>query len=452
MYDIIIVGGGPAGMFAAYKLLQSKKKLKILLIEKGKSISKRQKNDVMCGFGGAGTYSDGKLHYTPVLSHTKSLHLVTLDDYESLVKEVEEIFKSFGVDAEFYPKDMSKASDLVEKAQKEDIRLYIRRTQHVGTDKLISIIKNFEKYLIDNGVELLCEQEVTDLLVEKNLCTGVKVTNMKDGTVKNISGKVVLLAPGRVGATWLQSICAKYGIEYKYDKTEIGVRMEFPESVMRQFSEQMYETIFEMRTKTFDDIIRTFCPCPRGMVGVENYRDYVCVNGHSNSSHNSNNSNFAFVTEIELTEPMENTTLYIKKIAELSNVLGGGKPIIQRLADLRNGRRSTWNRINKSFVHPTLKDVTPGDISMVLPHRIVINILEGLENLDKVLVGINNGSNLLYAPEVKFRGSMVKTDNNLQTQVKNLYVAGDGAGVSGNIVGAAATGIIAVRKLYERTR
>lgn len=447
MYDIIIVGAGPAGMFAAYKLLQQKKHPKVLLLEKGKSIYKRRKNEVMCGFGGAGTYSDGKLHYTPVLSHTKSLHLVNVDEYQKLVDEVEVIFREFGVDAEFYPKDTNLVNELVEKAQKEDIRLYIRRTQHVGTDKLVPIIKKFEQFLLDNGVEMRCQSEVIDIIVKNDICTGVIVKDLK-GNEERIEAKNVLLAPGRVGASWLQNICSKYEIDYKYDKTEIGVRMEFPEAVMRQFSEQMYETIFEIRTKTFDDIARTFCPCPKGMVGVENYRDYVCVNGHSNSSHDSNNSNFAFVTEIELTEPMENTTLYIKKLAELSNVLGGGKPIIQRLTDLRNGRRSTWNRINKSFVTPTLRDATPGDISMALPHRIVINLLEGLEKLDKVLVGINNGSNLLYAPEVKFRGSMVKTDNNLQTKIKGLFVAGDGAGVSGNIVGAAATGIIAVRKLY----
>lgn len=449
MYDIIIVGAGPAGMFAAYKLLQQKKKAKILLIEKGKNIYKRRKNEVMCGFGGAGTYSDGKLHYTPVLSHTKSLHLVNVDEYQKLVDEVEVIFREFGVDSEFYPKDMNLVSELVERAQKEDIRLYIRRTQHVGTDKLVPIIKKFQDYLADNGVEIIYQTEVTDIIVEDEICKGVCAKNIVTNEESKILSQNILLAPGRVGASWLQNICTKYGVEYKYDKTEIGVRMEFPEAVMRQFSEQMYETIFEIRTKTFDDIARTFCPCPKGMVGVENYRDYVCVNGHSNSSHDSNNSNFAFVTEIELTEPMENTTLYIKKLAELSNVLGGGKPIIQRLTDLRNGRRSTWNRINKSFVTPTLRDATPGDISMALPHRIVINILEGLEKLDKVLVGINNGSNLLYAPEVKFRGSMVKTDNNLQTKIKGLFVAGDGAGVSGNIVGAAATGIIAVRKLCK---
>ena len=160
------------------------------------------------------------------------------------------------------------------KRQKEDIRLYIRRTQHVGTDKLVPIIKKFEQFLLDNGVEMRCQSEVIDIIVKNDICTGVIVKDLK-GNEERIEAKNVLLAPGRVGASWLQNICSKYEIDYKYDKTEIGVRMEFPEAVMRQFSEQMYETIFEIRTKTFDDIARTFCPCPKGMVGVENYRDYV---------------------------------------------------------------------------------------------------------------------------------------------------------------------------------
>ena len=179
------------------------------------------------------------------------------------------------------------------------------------------------------------------------------------------------------------------------------------------------------------------------MVAIEDYEGFVCVNGHSNSDHNSENSNFAFVTEIQLTKPVENTTKYAKSIAKLANTIGGGKPILQRLADLRAGRRSTWDRIKKSYVQPSLKDVVPGDISMAFPHRVVTNIIEGLRMLDKVLPGLNSGNTLLYAPEIKLRSSKIKTSKHLETKIKGLYVAGDAAGVSGNIVGAAATGIIA---------
>jgi uncharacterized FAD-dependent dehydrogenase len=207
----------------------------------------------------------------------------------------------------------------------------------------------------------------------------------------------------------------------------------------------MYESIFKIRTETFDDIVRTFCPCPNGFVAMENYHGYVCVNGHSDSKHGSKNSNLAFLCEVNLTEPVENTVAYAQSIAEVASTIGGGKPILQRLADLRKGRRSTWSRLKKSLVKPSLTDVTPGDISMALPHRIVTNIIEGLEKLDEIMPGFNSGSTLLYAPEVKFRSSRVLTDKGMQTNVKNLYVAGDAAGISGSITGAAATGIMAAR-------
>lgn len=214
---------------------------------------------------------------------------------------------------------------------------------------------------------------------------------------------------------------------------------------MRHHAEVLYEIDFKVRTHTYDDIIRTFCSCPNGMVATESYDGYICVNGHSNSDHNSVNSNFAFVCEIQLTEPVENTIAYAKSIAEVASTIGGGKPLIQRLADLMNGRRSTWKRIEKSLVTPTLRDVTPGDISMALPHRVVTNIIEGLECLNKVMPGVNEGSTLLYAPEVKFRSSKIQTDGGLQTNIKNVYVAGDAAGLSGSITGAAVNGIMAAR-------
>jgi hypothetical protein len=211
----------------------------------------------------------------------------------------------------------------------------------------------------------------------------------------------------------------------------------------------MYESVFSMRTPTYDDLVRTFCPCPKGHVAIENYEGFVCVNGYSNSNHDSKNSNFALVTEIKLTEPLENTRAYANFIALGATLLGGGKPIIQRLKDLKLGRRSTPKRISRAHILPTLKEAVPGDIGMALPYRTVKNILEGIEMLNKVLPGLNGDSTFLYAPEVKFRSSKLATTKNLETSVKNLYVAGDAAGVSGNIVGAAITGVIAARGVMD---
>ncbi|MFH1598442.1 MAG: FAD-dependent protein [Patescibacteria group bacterium] len=440
-YDVLIVGAGPAGLFAAYEIVQKSPKTSVCLVDMGKSIKKRSKKDVMTGVGGAGTFSDGKLHFTPVLSHEKMFHLYPIAEYQKYIDYVDKLFTDFGVDSPYTPENYSEVNKLVDDCKRNGIHLFIRKARHVGTDVLSKIIGDFEDDLRKKKVEFKTETEVTDLIVKDDRCQGV-IT--KEG--KEILAVKVILAPGRIRARWLQTIGDKYQLEYDYEKVEVGIRVEFPSVLMKKYTDLMYETIFLMFTPTFDDPVRTFCPCPNGMVATETYDGFVCVNGHSNSDHQSPNSNFAFVTEITLTEPVENTTQYAKSIAHLASTIGGGKPILQRLVDLRKGHRSTWKRLEKSFITPTLKDVTPGDISMALPHRVVTNLLEGLEMLDKILPGINNSSTLLYCPEIKLRSSKIRTDRNLQTsKVSNLYVAGDGAGLSGNIVGAAITGVMAGR-------
>lgn len=441
-YDVIVVGAGPAGLFACYEILKKDKGKKIALIDMGKRVNDRKPNDVMSGIGGAGTFSDGKLHFTAELSHEKAFHIISKSEYQKLLNYVDEIFTEFGVDSEYFPKRNKDYDLLVNQATVNDIELVIRKARHVGTDKLKKVIDNFEKYLLEKGVVILDNTEVTDILVKDNKTQGVET---KNGEI--LKSSVVLLAPGRIRASWLQKLCNKYGIEYIYDKVEVGVRVEFAASIMQRQAEILYETVYRIRTKTYHDIVRTFCSCPNGLVATENYEGYICVNGHSNSDHNQETSNFAFLSEVNLTEPVENSIAYAKSIAEVASTIGGGKPILQSLEDLHCGRRSTWSRLSKSFVSPSLTDVTPGDIAMALPYRIVKNIEEGLEILEKVMPGINGGSTLLYAPEVKFRSSKIKTDKGLQTSIKGLYVAGDAAGVSGSITGAAVTGLMFANSL-----
>ncbi len=442
-YDVILVGAGPAGIFACLELVKANPKLKVALIDMGERVEKRDGGDVMCGFGGAGTYSDGKLQFTPKLSHERTFHLITPEKYQDILNYIDEIFVSFGVTGVEYPKNKEEVESMVEEAERKGMELIVRRAKHVGTNKLKSVIKKIQDNL--NGkVQLIMNTKIEDLLEKNGRCIGV----VDDKGNRYLSDKV-LMSVGRVSAKWLQDIASKHKIEYHYDMVEVGVRVEFLESVMKRYADALYEIVFKIRTSTFDDIMRTFCTCPNGFVAMENYKGYVCVNGHSNSDHLSKNSNFAFVSEVHLTEPVENSIAYAESIAKLTSTIGGGKPILQRLADLRKGRRSTWSRLSNSIVTPSLTDVTPGDISMALPHRIVVDILEGLEKLDEVMPGINDGSTLLYAPEVKFRSSKVTTTPDMQTTLPGVYVAGDASGLSGTITGAAATGIMAARGILQ---
>jgi len=446
-YDVIIVGAGPAGIFGAYELAKVNSNLNILIVDKGQLVENRPKTDVMTGFGGAGTFSDGKLHFTPVLSHEKMFHLYTIAEYQEYLDYVEKLFLDFGVPPEYYPKDLKKTKEIVDIAQKHNIKLFIRKTIHVGTDKLPSVIKKFQDYLIEKNIKLLPNTEVLDLLVKDKVIQGIILA---DGT--EIKSKYVICAPGRYNSSWIEKISLKHNLEKMYDKIEVGVRVEFPAALIEEHAELMYETVYLMYSKTYDDVVRTFCPCPHGYVATEEYDDFVCVNGHSNHNLDGKNSNFALVTEVRLTEPLENTRLYANFVAQGATLVGGGKPIVQRFKDLQGGRRSTYSRLQHAHISPSLKDAIPGDIGLALPYRITKNLIEGIEMLDAILPGLNGDSTFLYAPEVKFRSTKIKTNKNLETYIKNLYMAGDGAGVSGNIVGAAITGVIAAKGIIEKEK
>lgn len=441
-YDVLIVGAGPAGLFAAHEIVK-RSSLKVAILEKGHSLEKRKRTEVMSGVGGTGTFSDGKLHFSPNLSHEKMFHLYSQKEYEKLLKYVDKTFIHFGVNAPISPHNNHEAEKLVDRCRKKGVKIFSRKLRHVGSDKLPGIIQSFVNELQEQGVEIITQTTVKNVLIEDRVIKGVE-TNQ--GLFLAPS---VLMAPGRIGSLWLQELMRSLGIDFTYDKVEVGVRVEFPAAISADHNRILYEAIYAVRTPTYDDIVRTFCPCQNGFVATENYGEYLCVNGHSTSKYDSPNSNFAFVCEIYLNEPQENTTAYAIQIAKLANVIGGGKPLIQRLKDLQAGRRSTWGRIRKSFVEPSLTDVSPGDISMALPHRTVTNIIEGLDILNRVLPGINSGDTLLYAPEIKLRSSKVVTDNHLQTAIKGLYVAGDASGLSGNIVGAAVTGVVAGRGIAK---
>lgn len=459
-FDVVIVGAGPAGLFTAYELITKKQGLKVCLIDQGKRAKNRvcpmklggkclncKPCQILSGYGGAGTFSDGKLNFIPKLGKSDLFKYMSESDAYKIIDETEEIFNKFGMDAEVYPKSTTKSEEIKKEVTLKGARLLLIKQKHLGSDTLPTHIENFTNYLEQNGVTIIESGDVKDIDESKN---GSVVTYIKNGKEEVLNAKFVVVAPGRTGAGWVQELLDKHKIPYYSQSIEIGVRVEVRKEVLQNITDIIYDPTIFIKTKTYGDEIRTFCTNPGGYVTKENYYGYICVNGHALKNEKSNNSNFAFISKVTLTQPVTNTRQYGESIARIANVLGDKKPIIQTLKDLRNGRRSEWHRINKGFIEPTLKDCVAGDLALVLPYRIITNILEGLEELDKIIPGVNNDETLLYGPEIKFFSNEIETDNNFKVKDKNLYFIGDGAGKAGNIVVAAATGLISARDILNR--
>lgn len=463
-YDVAIVGAGPAGLFCAYELSKENPNLKIVMLDKGKKISNRicpmNKNKVACkncnpcnilsGLGGAGTFSDGKLNFIPKLGKSDLFKYMGEQEAYDLIDETEQIFNKFNMNAEVFPSNMDEANKIKKDIALLGQRLLVIKQKHLGSDKLPGYIDEFTKYLEDNNVDIIDCADVIDITsTSKNNHT---IIYKQLSETKQLCSKNVVVAPGRTGAKWIQSLADKYNIPYISKSIEIGVRVEVRKEVMESICNVIYDPTIFIKTKTYNDEIRTFCTNPGGFVAKENYYGYICVNGHALKDIKSNNSNFAFISKVNLTEPVTNTREYGESIAKIANVLGDSKPIIQTLRDLRQNRRSNWSRINKSFIEPTLKDCVAGDLALVLPHRIVTNILEGLEELNKIIPGVNNDETLLYGPEIKFFSNEVTTDNNFKLENYDIYFIGDGSGKSGNIVTAAATGLVAAKDILNKSK
>lgn len=452
-YDVVIIGAGPAGLFAAYELAENSN-LKILIIEMGKAVDKRkcpmwitgecakcEPCHILSGIGGSGGLSDGTLNIRPDIGGNLYEFLNEEEAWE-LVKYVDKIYVKHGAPKKLYQATPEEEEMLSRKAASAGVEFVQIPQRHIGSDHTPEVIKSIENYLRKKGVEFLIETKVEDILND-----GVKLS-----TGEKIRARYIIAAPGRSGASWLVNQAKKLGLEISHGPIDIGVRVEVPAIIMEPICKINRDPKFHIITKTYDDFVRTFCVNHRGYVVREVYEDYVGVNGHSLRDKASENTNFAFLVNVELTEPVENSTAYGESMAKTATTLGGGKPIIQRLGDLRRGRRSTWKRIKRSHVKPTLNSVTPGDIAMVMPHRIVTDIIEGLEMLDMVIPGVASDSTLLYAPEMKFYAMRVKVGKTMETNVENLFIAGDGAGVSRGIIIASSTGILAARGILEKEK
>jgi uncharacterized FAD-dependent dehydrogenase len=455
-WDVIIIGAGPAGMCAANELAD--RGIGVLVIDRGRDIKERhcpmeeagkcaqcKQCDIMCGVGGAGTFSDGTLNLRPDIGG--DLAAITGDNPTAwaLVDYVDGLFLKYGAPERLYTADGAQVEKLKRSAASVGVHFIEIPQRHMGSDNAPRIIENFENDLKSRGTVFRLNAQVRDLLIEDNTCTGVLLEHGE-----KLSSRFTLLCPGRIGGEWVNTLVKRHGMDAKHGAIDIGVRVEVPSIIMDHITKINHDPKFHIRTKRYDDFVRTFCTNEHGFVVKERYEGFIGTNGHSLKSRRSDNTNFAFLVRTELTEPLEDTTRYGKSVSKLATTIGGGNPILQRMGDLRRGQRSTWSRIRRNPVKNTLEDVTPGDISMAMPHRIVMDIIEGLEKLNEVIPGVASDSTLLYAPEVKFYAMELQVSQELATSTKGLYAAGDGTGLSRDIINAAATGVIAGRAILQQ--
>ncbi len=451
--DVLIVGAGPAGLFAAREVARNSK-MKVTIVDMGRDVENRKcvaseykactkcnPCSIMCGVGGAGTLSSGLLNLRPDIGGNLSQLLNDEKAAWDLVKYVDDAFVEAGAPTKLYSPNEEDAIDLERRSASVGVRFIPIVQRHIGTDNAPRVIDNLANDLRRRGVDILLLK---------------RIVRFEQGAVildngQKIEAKYILAAPGRCGANWLASEARRLGIPSRYQPIDVGVRVEVPATVMSPVIAVSRDPKFHISPVTYDDFVRTFCVNHRGFVVQEVYDDFIGVNGHAMTEKLSDNTNFAFLVRVSLTEPLEDTTAYGRTIAMQTTTLGGGKPLLQSLRDLTRGRRSTWDRIKRGTVTPTLNSVTPGDIAMGLPHRIVTDLLEGLDKLDQVIPGVAQDSTLLYAPEVKFSANRISTNSDLEPPVSNLFMAGDGAGLSGGLLTAAATGVIAARGILRKS-
>ena len=469
-YDVIIVGAGPAGFYAAYELTRKAPAAKVLLIDKGVEAKYRHcpilegkidkcppankiKTYASCwpacgiinGAGGAGSFSDGKFNITAEYGGYLTEYLPA-SEVLSLIHYVDEINLAHGAPQVITDPTTDAVKDIERRAIGAGLKLLRAQVRHIGTDNNIKLMNSIFAYL-DEHIDLRFRTFVEEILVDNGVIQGVRLANGDE-----LRSRFVLLTPGRDGSTWLSDVFRRHQLKMTRNQVDIGVRVETSNIVMKEINDNLYEGKLIFESPSTGLRVRTFCSNPSGHVVVENHTGVMAANGHAykDPALGSENTNFALLVSHRFTEPFDQPNEFAKQIARHANELSNGSIILQRYGDLRKGRRSTPERIREGFVEPTLKEAVPGDLGLVLPYKTMVALQEMIEALNHVTPGISSDHTLFYGVEAKFYAARADVDKTLQTKIKGLYCAGDGPGISRGISQAASSGVYAVRNIIRQ--
>ena len=461
--DVLIIGAGPAGIFTAIEMLRNNSKKKITIVEKGQSIEKRHcpkaktQKCVSCkpychittGFSGAGAFSDGKLSLSSDVGGNLPM-LIGEDLAQETIDYTDKIYLEFGADTKV---EGVNNSDAVKEIRKNAIQAGLKLVdcpiRHLGTEKAQDIYLAIEKYLLENGVEILFGCECTNLILDGDVCKGAYIT--EKGAEIEIFSEHTIVATGRRGAEWLEHICAEHNIAHEPGTVDIGVRVEVRNEVMERVNEVLYESKLIGWPEPFKNKVRTFCQNPGGFVSQENYdNDLAVVNGHSFKEKKSNNTNVAILCSHNFSTPFNQPIAYAQKVGELTNMLANGQILVQRFGDILGGKRTWPKELAQSNVKPTLPDAVAGDITAAMPYRSMINIINFIKAVDNVVPGFAAYETLLYSPELKFYSNRVKMDTDFNTSIRGLHCLGDSSGWTRGLMMASVMGVLMGRKLIEK--
>jgi len=445
IHDVVVIGAGPAGIFAALSLIKAGVR-DIIILEKGDDIDDRvaagKERNILSGWGGAGAFSDGKLTISTEVGGFLG-EKISRDRLEALLKEADRAYLEFGAPDQLFGIPDTRTAAIKQEAKRHNLVFVEMAVRHMGTENCPIILKK-QREEIARSADIRCCTRAGEIITSNGRAVGVLTSKGE-----RIEARYVIAAPGRNGAKWMHAESARLGLHSVPSPVDIGVRVEVPAVVLEKLTDAAYETKLIYYTPTFDDKVRTFCMNPYGEVVMERADDLMTVNGHSWEKRRTDNTNFAILVSTTFTEPFDDPLGYGHYIGRLANLLGKGV-IVQRLGDLLDGRRTTEKRLARSIVAPTLESATPGDLSFVLPYRHLKDIVEMLEALDKIAPGLCSPHTLLYGVEVKFYSHRLKLSDILESEIHNLFIIGDGAGITRGLIQASVSGIIAGREIAKR--